>query len=267
MTLSDKVVGITGAGQGLGREYALAASRAGATLVLNDVDSRALDDVAERIWQLGGRASTVTGSVASWEGARAITDVAVRNYGRLDGFVANAGVFYESSPWEESEDALRRLVDVNILGVAFCGRHAMRAMVESGRGGSVVLIVSGAQFGLPRMSAYGASKGAVMSLTHNWAKEGKNFGVRVNAISPLAKTSMAALNSDPSLPPLPSPEIVAPVVTFLLSDYSREYTGKVFRFDGETLGSYALPELTTVASRTDWTPEVFESELKRFFSA
>ncbi|MET8990251.1 SDR family oxidoreductase [Nonomuraea wenchangensis] len=248
--LDGRCVVVTGAGRGLGRAYALACAAHGAAVVVNDVDGAAAHAVAAEIAAAGGHAVAEPGSAGSWEVAARLAGTAELEFGRLDGLVANAGITHHGPPWKEDEARLRRITEVNVLGVQFAAVHAMRAMVRRGAGGSIVTVVSGARFGIPGMSAYGATKGAVAAMTAGWARDCASAGIRVNAVSPLAETGMAALDTRPDRPALGSPGDVAPVVVALLSDATRGVTGRIVRFDGADLGVYAPETLTPV---TSWT--------------
>nr|BFE58354.1 SDR family oxidoreductase [Dactylosporangium thailandense] len=245
--LDGRCVVVTGAGRGLGRAYAHACAAHGASVVVNDVDEQAALAVVEEVAAAGGHAVAEPGSVGSWSTAARLVDTAQRRFGRLDGLVANAGVTHHAAPWEEDEAWLRRIVEINVLGVQFCATHAMRAMLQQGTGGSIVTVVSGSRFGIPGMSAYGATKGAVAAMTAGWALECAPAGIRVNAISPLAETGMAAIDARPDRPALGAPEDVAPAVVALLSEATRGVTGRIFRFDGTRLGLYAPETLSTAA--------------------
>jgi NAD(P)-dependent dehydrogenase (short-subunit alcohol dehydrogenase family) len=233
--LDGRAVLVTGAGGGLGRAYALACAAEGARVVVQDVADASAGAVAAEIAAAGGEAIPVGGSVADWDDAAAMVARCVDAFGAIDGLVANAGVRHEALPWDETEAGLRRIAEVNVLGVQFTARHAMRAMVDAGRGGAVVTVVSGARLGLDGMSAYGASKGAVAGMTANWALEGARVGIRVNAVSPLALTPMALGDTRADRPPLPPAEGVAPVVPALLA---ADLTGWTIRFDGTRLQAY-----------------------------
>jgi len=251
--LAGKGVIVTGAGQGLGRAYALAAAAAGAGVVVNDVNRDAATATASDIAATGGTAVAVAGSVAVWRVAERLAAACAEAFGSVDGLVANAAVMRNAAPWDESEADLRTIADVNILGVQFTARHAMRAMVDSGLGGSIVTVVSGARDGIIGMSAYGASKGAVAAMTANWALAGQERGIRVNAISPLGLTPMAIADHRPDRPALPDPALVAPLVVALLSDATAPLTGAILRFDGTTLSRYGST-LEPVASQDGaWT--------------
>lgn len=252
--LVHKGVIITGAGAGLGRAYALACAAAGAGVVVNDIAPEAAADTAAAIRAAGGEVVAAAGSVASWEVAEELTRLCAEHFGRVDGLVANAGIMRTGAPWELDEATLRSVVEVNVLGVQFTARHALRAMVEDGGGGSVVTVVSGAQHGIPAMSAYGASKGAVNAMTRNWALEGAPHRIRVNAVSPLGRTAMSALDLRDERPDLPDPAHVAPLVVALLSDEAAGVSGRVIRFDGRLLGRYETG-LHEIAEADAWSAD------------
>lgn len=171
---------------------------------------------------------------------------------------------------------LRRIIEVNLLGTAFCGVHAIRRMLDQGHG-SIVNTVSGAMTGLPFMSAYGASKGGVAVLTYAWASDLAGSGVRVNAVSPMAHTRMTetdppeGFEGDWQAEQLAvqhlTPEQNAPVVIFLLSDQSAGVHGQVVRIQGQALSLMRKPEIVRpILHREAWTVEAvadaFEHELR-----
>ena len=265
-TLDGKAVVITGAGSGLGRAYALACAAAGASVVVSDVDAAAASSVVGEIAAAGGSGSAFAGSVDSWDSDRELIEHCVTTFGSLDGLVANAAVRHEALPWDEEEAALRRIAEINILGTQFTVRHAMRQMVESGRGGAILTVVSGARFGMHGMSAYGASKGAVAAMTAAWALEGMPLSIRVNGLSPLAETTMSLGDTRADRPPLPDAGDIAPIVPSLLSDQLRGVTGQLVRFDGRRLSAYAAPgREDQVEERDAWTSADLVSTLWNWF--
>ena len=148
--LDGKAVIVTGAGRGLGRAFALDAAAEGASVVVNDIDTEAAEKVAAEIAGDGGRAVSCAGSVANWDQADDLVQTCLKEYGALDGLVNNAGVLALRPAWDETEDSIRRVVEVNLLGALFVGTHAVRAMVDQGSG-SIVNITSSAQLGLSTM--------------------------------------------------------------------------------------------------------------------
>lgn len=282
--LAGKGVVITGAGRGLGRAYALDAAAHGAAVVVNDVDRDKADEVVAEIQAAGGKAVADAASVADWSAAEAMITRCVDAFGRIDGLVNNAGLFYVTPPWDDDEQRMRRLIEVNVLGTLFCATHALRRMKAQG-GGSIVNITSGAHAGIPSMAAYGASKGAAASYTYSAAMDAAPFGVRVNAVSPIGTTRMGlaqdgGMSDELELTPeaerdlqtrrprLVPPERVSPLVTFLLSDLSAGVTGQVIRLEDRQLGLVGHPVvLQPVEEREGWTPELVAEAFRTNFDS
>lgn len=248
-SLAGKAVVVTGAGRGIGAAIAMLAAAEGARVVVNDRDGPEAEAVAARIRAAGGMALAVVADVASWDGALALIDRCVAACGAIDGLVNNAGVHYMARLEDEQEERLRALVEVNVLGTAFCGIHAGRRMLAQG-GGSIVNVTSGAQAGMRHSAAYGMSKGAVASLTYGWALELAERGVRVNAVSPLGQSRITAASrawlaaagqavADQTI----APEANAPLVCYLLSDAAAAVNGQVVRMQGRRLSLMTHPAI------------------------
>ena len=267
--LDGRAVIVTGAGQGLGRAYAVEAAGRGAGVVVNDVDLAMAQEVAGEIAERGGKAVAAGGSVADWDAAAALSAVAVQTFGRLDGLVNNAGVFHLARAEDEDESLVRQAVEINLLGAMFCGIHAIRTMIGCGNGGSIVNVSSGYQSGVATGGCYAATRGAAASLTYSWALEGHRHGIRVNAIAPMARTRMTeyaldrlrATGERSAVPATNPPESVAPLVALLLAGGTR-ITGQVIRFDGRRLAVVGHPgKLEGVVEQDAWTIEEIEEAL------
>jgi len=253
---------VTGAGKGLGAAYARNLAAAGASVVVNDIDRESAAAVVESITGQGGSAVADNNSVANWESSGAIVQTALTSFGRLDGLVNNAGLFYLADPRQEDPAWIEEMVRVNLLGTMFCGQHAIRYMSEHG-GGAIVNDTSGAQSGMSQRGTYGATKGATSSLTYSWAMDLASSGIRVNAISPIARTAMvdygiARGESGTNIPP----EHVAPLVTFLLSDDARGITGLIIRLEGAQLSLLSKPGARrTSTEEASWDHDTLAASL------
>jgi NAD(P)-dependent dehydrogenase (short-subunit alcohol dehydrogenase family) len=270
--LEGRGVVITGAGRGLGRSFALAAARAGAGVVVNDIDVEEARKVVAEIEADGGRAVSSDASVASWEQAGELVEACVREFGAIDGLVNNAVAYsYFGPPWDEDGDHIRREVEVAVLGTLYCGVHAMRHMKER-RAGSIVNLTSRSALGVRGHSTYATVKGAIASATYAWALELMPHGVRVNALSPGAYTrahdlAAAAGTYRPSQKVnAVSPDVVAPAIVYLLSDLSSRITGQVVAMLGGKLGLQRHPRMHEhMEERERWTAEEIAEAVERVY--
>jgi NAD(P)-dependent dehydrogenase (short-subunit alcohol dehydrogenase family) len=262
--LSGRCAVVTGGGKGLGAAYARDLAAAGASVVVNDIDRDSADAVVQEITSRGGTAVSDGHSVGGWESAGAIVQTALTTFGRLDGLVNNAGLFYLADPRQDDPLEIEEMVRVNLLGTMFCGQHAIRHMAAHG-GGAIVNDTSGAQSGMRHRGTYGATKGATSSLTYAWALDLASSNIRVNAISPIARTAMveygvALGESGTDIPP----DHVAPLVTFLLSDDARSLTGQVIRLEGSRLSLLSKPgERRTTEEQATWDHASLGASLSR----
>lgn len=220
-------------------------------MVVNDVDASAADETATSIRHHGGQAVVHVGAVQHPGTGPELTEIARSEFGAFDAMILNAGVMDVTPAVDCAPEAMRAVVEINVLGTMFCGVPALREMTEQGHG-SLVLVASGARFGMTGLSVYGATKGAVASLVWSWAAETALHGVRVNAISPLAQTAMFALN--PTVSAGPAPERIAPAAVYLVSE-ANLLTGQIVRFDGDSLSLYLQHggTMTDAVSRSHWS--------------
>ncbi len=276
--LAGKAVVITGAGRGIGAACARGAAAQGAAVVVNDVDGDEAGAVVDDILARGGRAVAAIADITDWDEAGRLIARCIDEFGRIDGLVNNAGLFHMGLLADFAPKAARSLIEVNVLGAFHCAAHAVKPMLAQ-RSGSIVNVTSGAHLGNPAMGVYGASKGAIASMTYIWAMELADSGVRVNALSPLAQTRMMtdtadyaqSHGADPSrFIGVQPPEANSPVVEYLLSDRSIGVTGQIVRIDRDELALYAHPaiQMPSVRGRGDgWSldsvADAFDRDLRR----
>lgn len=260
-SLNGRAVVITGSGGGIGAACARLAAREGAAVVVNDLSAEAVEEVVRSITSAGGAAVGAPGDVSDSAQAEAIIERCVSAFGSINGLVNNAGIMIISEPDDLDEARARRLLEVNVLGSVFCGVAAMRRMRAQGSG-AIVNVTSGAHMGLRASSIYGASKGAIASLTYGWATDLAGTGIRVNAVSPMAGTQMAAdvlafQRLDAArVAAFPTAEDNAPVVAFLLSDLSERLNGQVIRIDAGEISVIGRPAIIRPSvSQDQWDTE------------
>lgn len=201
--LKDKVAIVTGAGQGLGRGIAEVFAREGARLVLAGRHRATLEDTQRAVGKHGATARVVVADVARTADCEALVDAAVQAFGRLDCAVNNAGTDGPLAPTADyPEEAFDHVIAVNLKGVWNCMRFQLRAMLATG-GGSIVNVSSAlAEVSQYNMSAYVASKYAVVGLSKTAALEYAQRGVRVNALLPGVCETPMMIQQMENIPPL-----------------------------------------------------------------
>lgn len=241
MLLEGRVALVTGASRGIGAAIARALSAEGATLVLC-ARGEGVDQVAQDLNAPECPARAMRGDVSDPAFARALIASARKEHGRLDVLVNNAGILRQGLIGMTSTEHMRELLDVNVLAVMALTQYAIRVM-DPQRFPSVVNLASiaGTQ-GMEGVTAYSASKAAVVGYTLSCAKELAPKGIRVNAIAPgFIDTAMVrGVTSDwyerrlqsIRMGRIGTPEDVAGVAVFLASDLSRYVTGQVIGVDG-----------------------------------
>lgn len=214
LRFDDRVAVVTGAGRGLGREYALLLAAKGAKVVVNDADAEPAAHVVDEIRTAGGDAVACTESVSTAEGGQAIIAAALEHYGRLDVVIHNAGNVIRAPLSEMSYDDFDAVLDVHLRGAFHVVRPAFPLMCAAGYGRVVLTSSIGGLYGNHDVANYAAAKAGIIGLSNVVALEGAEHGVRCNVIVPGAVTRMAEGLDTSAYPPM-GPELVAPVVGWL----------------------------------------------------
>lgn len=240
--LAEKVAVVTGAGQGIGREIARELHRHGARVVLADLDGDAAHRAAADIDRGAGACSGTACDVTSEDQVRALIADTVRDFGRLDVLVNNAGITRDASLKKMTVEDFDAVVAVHLRGTWLGVREAAAVMREQ-KAGSIVNISSlSGKSGNPGQTNYSAAKAGIVGLTKSAAKELAHHNVRVNAVQPgLIRTPMteamppeifAQREADVPMKRAGTPEEVAGAVVFLASELSSYITGTVVEVGG-----------------------------------
>ncbi len=266
--LDGKVAIVTGAGGGIGREHALALARAGARVVVNDLggardgtgaSSAMAEAVVEEIRGAGGEAAANCDNVATASGGEAILASAIEAFGRADVLVNNAGILRDKTFAKMDEDLWDAVVAVHLKGTYCVTRPFYNHLREQGTGGSIINTSSTSglegNFG---QTNYGAAKAGIAGFTRCLAIEGQKYGIRVNAIAPVALTRMTE-----DLPVAKTgafkamgPEHIAPLIVYLASDLAADVTKRIFFVGGGKISEMRMVRTEGVTKADGfWTPE------------
>ena len=269
--LEDKVVAITGGGRGIGRCIALDAAAAGAKVVVADYgvgmdgsapSSEVADGVVAEIEAAGGEAVAAASDVGTMEGGQAVVEAAMDKYGRIDGAVCVAGILRERMLFNMAEEEFDDVVRVHLKGTFTVYKSAAAIMRKQEGGGSLIGFTSGVwALGSVAQANYSAAKGGIVSLTYSAAVGLERYGVRANAIAPVARTRMSA-NVPMQLAENGDPEDISPMAVYLLSDRAGHITGQVYSVVGNKIAVWSQPkEVRSMYNDARWTPEAIDERL------
>ena len=243
ITFDGRVAVVTGAGGGLGKEYALELGRRGAMVVVNDLggavdgsgsSQSAADVVVGQIREAGGDAVANYDSVATREGGAAIIQTAVDSFGGVDIVINNAGILRDKSFANMTLDEVDAVLDVHLRGAFHVSHPAFQLMKERGYGRFVHTTSASGLFGNFGQVNYGAAKAGLVGLSNVLAIEGAKYNIKSNAVAPTARTRMTEDVLGPFVEMF-DPVQVMPMVVYLCSE-ENELTHEIFTVGGGRYG-------------------------------
>ena len=286
--LKDKVILVTGAGNGIGRAIAHYCAAEGARVVVNDYgtsltgdkqeDSPAEKVVAE-IKAAGGQAVANLDSVSDIEGAQRMVRLGVETFGRIDGIVNNAGVLRDRIFHRMTLEDWKLVIDTHLNGAFYVSHAAAPFFKEQGAGAFVHMTSPTGVVGMIGQANYGAAKAGIIGLSKGIALDMKAAGVRSNCVSPSAFTRML-YNIQATTPEqqarlakakLNTPEKIAPLVAYLLSDLAQDITGQIFGVRRNELMLFnQIRPIRSVSYGYGWTQETIHESampsMRKFFT-
>lgn len=242
MLLEKKIALVTGAAQGIGKAIALSLARAGADVVISDVNLEGAETVAGEVEALGRRALALRADVSQNKEVSEMIDKILDKFGRIDILINNAGITADSLLLRMKEEAWDKVIAINLKGTFLCLKAVAKIMMKQ-RCGKIVNVASIiGLMGNAGQANYAASKAGVIGLTKSAAKELAPRGINVNAIAPgfietamtkkLSEEVREAMQKHIPLGKFATPQDVAGVVLFLVSESSSYITGQVINIDG-----------------------------------
>ncbi|UNK78778.1 SDR family NAD(P)-dependent oxidoreductase [Sphingopyxis granuli] len=277
--LEGKVVAITGAGRGIGRELALHCAAQGAAVVVNDPgvaqagdggDTAPAEATANAIIAAGGKAAPNFGNVADPKEAAGIVEDAVARFGRIDAVVNNAGILRDTIWHKMSYEDWKSVIDVNLTGVFNVSKAATPHFREQQSGSFIHFTSTSGLIGNIGQANYSAAKLGVVALSQSIALDMARVGVRSNCIAPFAWSRMTS--SIPAETPEQQERVrrmqemsadkIAPLVAYLASDLSRDVTNQIFSVRKNEILLFSKPRPVRSMVKLDgWTAETIADEL------
>jgi len=271
--VQDKVVLVTGAGGGIGREFALALGREGAKVIVNDIGASVQGDgldasraqaVVNEIVAAGGTAVANADSVSDWDAANRMITQAIDTYGRIDAVINNAGILRDRFFFNMSVDEWRAVIDVHLNGAFYVSRAAATHFKEQQSGSYIHMVSTSGLVGNFGQANYSAAKLGLAALSKSIAMDMAKFNVRSNCIAPFAWSRM--ISSIPTETPEQKARVerlqrmdtakIAPLAVYLASDQAKDVSGQVFavRANEIFLMSQSRP-LRSMHAGEGWTPQ------------
>jgi NAD(P)-dependent dehydrogenase (short-subunit alcohol dehydrogenase family) len=277
--VEGKVVVVTGAGRGVGREIALLLGSEGAKVVVNDVgaaldgagaDATPADEVVGLIRAAGGTAIADHRSIAEWQTAHEIVKSAVDQFGRIDGLVNVAGILRDRIFHNMSQPEWQAVIDVHLNGSFYMSRAAAPYFRQQGSGSFVHFTSTSGLVGNLGQANYAAAKLGIVGLSKSIALDMNRFAVRSNCIAPFAWSRM--IGSIPTDSPEQQARVeklkgmsadkIAPLAVFLVSDAAQEVTGQIFGVRKNEVFLFSQPRPIRAMQRSEgWTPQSLADHL------
>ncbi len=276
--LNNKVVVVTGAGNGIGKDFALAFAKAGAKVVVNDIGTSLKGDgsdagpaqrVVDEITAAGGKAVVNIDSVAEWESGARIVKTAIDAFGRIDCVVNNAGILRDRLFFNMSAEDWQKVTNVHLNGSFYVSRAAAPYFKDQKSGSYIHMTSTSGLIGNVGQANYSAAKLGITALSKSIALDMAKFGVRSNCIAPFAWSRM--MDSIPNETPEEQARVermkrmqpghIAPLAVYLASDQSTDLSGQIFtvRSNEIFLMSQVRP-LAVQHSPAGWSAETVASE-------
>ncbi|MCL2865454.1 MAG: SDR family oxidoreductase [Lachnospiraceae bacterium] len=246
-SLEGKVVLLTGAAGGIGRELAVSLAKVGATMALADIAMDELNVVEKEITDLGGTAKSFFVDLMDLSSLKALTDEVITAYGKIDALINNAGINKRERLEVADEDSYEKILGINLKSVHFLSQEVVKHMKEAGTGSIVNVTSYNSVMMLGGCGLYGASKSGVAALTRAQAIELAKFGIRSNALTPghIQTPLTAPLWSDPvrskflldriAMNRPGTPKDLVGMTVLLVSDASAYMSGMMYVVDGGSL--------------------------------
>lgn len=283
--LEGRVVAVTGAGRGVGREIALLCAQHGAAVVVNDPgvggggeggEAGPAEETVNDIKAAGGKAHANLASVADPAGAVSIVEDAVQRFGRIDAVVNNAGILRDTIWHKMSHEDWRAVIDVHLNGTFNVSKAATPYFREQQSGSFIHFTSTSGLIGNVGQANYSAAKLGIVGLSQSIALDMARAGVRSNCIAPFAWSRMTASipivgeGAEERVKRLQSmsADKIAPLVVYLASDASKEVTNQVFAVRKNEIVLFGKPRPVRSMSKVEgWTPEAIAGELIPSFKA
>jgi NAD(P)-dependent dehydrogenase (short-subunit alcohol dehydrogenase family) len=243
--VQDKVIVVTGAGNGIGRDFALALAAQGAKVVVNDLGTSASGDgadagpaqaVVNEIRASGGMAVANTDSVADWNAANRIVQTAIEHFGRIDGVINNAGILRDRMFFKMNIEEWRAVIDVHLNGSFYVARAASNYFKDQGSGAYIHMTSTSGLVGNFGQANYAAAKLGIVGLSKSIALDMQRYNVRSNCIAPFAWSRL--IGTIPTETPEEKARVermkrmetgrIAPLAVYLMSDQAADISGQIF---------------------------------------